>query len=756
MRLSARALLFGLANLGFAWSAVALATVPWWPVYRDGHFVLAVAGAVFLASIPAVVGTVLRWPSWAVLLGAALVFSASGVQLAVPAQATAGGLLPSVDGLRDLALGSALGWRRLVTITVPVGDYQSLLVPLYFAVFATTAASVSLALRLRRGELGALPVLLLFAAGVAFGPAVADVPAPAALAETVVLLLWVVWRRARRRGALERGRAPAADAVVRGGALRTVRILATATVILLVASGASLAATSSLPPSTDRVVLRTVVEQPFDPRQYASPLASFRSNLKDGRADRTMLEVRGLPSGARIRIATLDSYDGVVYAVGASAVDDASGTFTRVPTSVDRTGQTGRRISVRMRVLGYRGVWLPTVGDLASVRFTGDDAARARDAFFFNRTTGTGAVLGGMRAGDDYATTAVLPRARSLESLGGVAPGGSQVPEIRVYPDGLSVKLDSYVRGIDGTGAQLVAAIQGLRREGYISHGLSDAEPPSRSGHSRDRITELLTAQRMIGDAEQYAVAAALMARQLGFPARVVYGFAPGEAGTVRVTGSDISAWIEVDTAQFGWVTVDPVPPVRPIPDEQPKQPTQISRPQTPVDPPPDEPQVRDPETPPDTTQDQAQEDPALVALLAGLRVAGVALGLAALIALPLIVVVATKAVRRRRRRRSGPPVERITGAWDEFRDEALDYGYAPAGRLTRIEFADRVGLEQPRTLAAVVDRAVFAPDAPGAAEAERVWSALGEITDSLGRGLTRRQRIRARISLRSLRRRRK
>ena len=31
----------------------------------------------------------------------------------------------------------------------------------------------------------------------------------------------------------------------------------------------------------------------------------------------------------------------------------------------------------------------------------------------------------------------------------------------------------------------------------------------------------------MVGDGEQYAVAAALMAREIGFPARVVVGYLP-------------------------------------------------------------------------------------------------------------------------------------------------------------------------------------------------------------------------------------
>ena len=114
--------------------------------------------------------------------------------------------------------------------------------------------------------------------------------------------------------------------------------------------------------------------------------------------------------------------------------------------------------------------------------------------------------------------------------------------------------------------------IDGLKTNGYVSHGVSPDEPQSRSGHAADRITQLLTDQRMIGDQEQYAVTAALMAQQLGFPARVVFGFAPKRIRRERpVRGDDVSAWIEVGTAQFGWVDLDPTPPVREIPPEVPE-----------------------------------------------------------------------------------------------------------------------------------------------------------------------------------------
>ncbi|RIJ53004.1 transglutaminase-like domain-containing protein, partial [Clavibacter phaseoli] len=198
-------------------------------------------------------------------------------------------------------------------------------------------------------------------------------------------------------------------------------------------------------------------------------------------------------------------------------------------------------------------------------------------------------------------------------------------------PDGATAGgADAGVGTSASPGAQLVAAISALRADGYVSHGVGDA-PFSRSGHSAERIADLLTTRPMLGDAEQYAVAAALMADDLGFPVRVVMGFAPGEAavrdaagGPVPITGSDVTAWIEVDTASSGWVAVDPNPPVRDVPDALPDEPTEVARPQTVLPPPVEEQAEPEDRTPPDAGRDDRPEaDPALQAVLAAARVAG-------------------------------------------------------------------------------------------------------------------------------------
>jgi len=599
-----------------------------------------------------------------------------------------------------------------------------------------------------------LPPIAMFIAAIAFGPEVVPWPVPLALGMLAVVLLWLIWRRWRRRRESIRSLARATDGqAVDVDSAFGVRNLVAGGALLAVAATASIGAATVLPPTGDRDVLRTEIQQPFDPRDYPSPLAGLRRYLRDDRVDDTMFTVAGMPANARIRIATLDSYDGVVYAVGSDEVDSASGSFVRIPSGVDQSAVDGTQVEVDVTIEDYTGVWLPTIGQFESVGFGGDRAGRLRDAFYYNDVSATAAVIGGLASGDTYRLDAVIPSQPSEAQLAGATPGSAEVPRLDALPDELALKLDTYVEGVADPGGRLVAALGGMKEEGYISHGLSEDEPPSRSGHASDRITELFTAPRMIGDAEQYAVAAALMARQLGFPARVVFGFVPQSPGDpARVRGSDVAAWIEVDTAEYGWVTLDPVPEVRPIPEEEPEDPTQVARPQSIVPPPPDRPDANQDQSTPDSEQDEPDAlDPVLQAILAALRIAGLVLGVAGVLTAPFLFIIAAK-IRRRRLRRTAPDtLQRIRGGWDEFADTVIDHGYAPPSSATRSELAAVVGTLPSRVLAAVADRAVFAPDDPQPDDADHVWDAVGELRAVLDGNVNRRGRIKALISLRSL-----
>ena len=748
-----------IVNTLVLWVTIAIATAVLWPIYQGTEILVLVAVTTVAASAIAIFGAVFRWPAPVVLFVTFAAFVLLGVPLAVPQEALFG-VFPSLEGLRQLFAGVALGWKQLLTITLPVGNYQALLVPPFVMVLVLVVVALTLALRSRFGGLAVLAPVVVFVVGVVFGPESATLPVELTLALAFTCLLWLMWRRwyARRRSievfAREAAASGGSDSAIAASDYRIVgvRTVVSGIVILALAGGAATAAALVIPPDGRRSVLRTSIEQPFDPRDYVSPLAGFRSYLLDDSANKVLFSIDGLPDDSRIRIATLDSYDGVVYAVGSAEVNSASGSFTRVPFRYDQSGVSGEQLDLDVSIVGYTGVWMPTVGKLESVEFTGSRTTNLRDSFYYNDTSGTAAIVGGLREGDGYRLEAIVPDEPAESSLPGVQPGSATVPALGALPAELEGVLSEYIDGVDGAGARLVAMIDGLKANGYISHGGVD-EPASRSGHSADRVTQLLTDQRMIGDAEQYAVTAALMARQLGFPARVVFGFVPSSNGdSAEITGDDVSAWIEVDTEQYGWVTIDPVPPVRDIPDEEPEDPTVVSRPQPVVPPQVTDPVERPVVTPLDSAPDEQQELPGwLVVLLTVARIlGGVALVLLVILA-PFLLVLVAKWRRRRARRRAPTPLARIRGGWQEYADAVVDHGYEPPSSATRREIAATVGGGKSAVLAAVTDRAVFSPIDPAPEDADKVWRAVTELNAKLDADRTRWERVKARISVRSL-----
>jgi hypothetical protein len=733
-------------------AAIGVAATALWPVYRTGAFVVLVAVAAVLGCGIAVVGAVRRWPAWLVGLTTIGGYLLVGVPLAIPGRALYG-VLPSLTGLAELVPATALGWKQLVTIVLPVGSYQALLVPALILVLLTSVVGLSVALRSRAAELALLAPGLLFLAGIALGPSQATAPTLLGLALFTVLVLWLLWLNLeRRRGRLlisaTAARPPAADRRV--GAARSVVAAALA---LTVAILAGTVAAVALPPTAARDVLRTRVAAPFDARAYPSPLSAFRNYLQPDLADTVLFEVEGLPAGGRIRLAALDDYDGVVYAVGsadAAAAGPDSGTFTRLPYRLDQSAVRGDEVTVTVAIREYAGVWVPGVGALERIEFTGATAAARQESFVYNDLGGTAAVVSGLERGDSYTSTAVVPAL--VGDLADALPGSAVLPPAAVLPDGLEEALAGFRRPGDSPGRSLQAMLDFLATTGYVSHGTA-GEPVSRSGHGADRIAELLDDQPMLGDAEQYAVTAALMARQIGFPARVVVGFVPAAEGeTAPVTGADASAWIEVQTQADGWVALDPNPPVREIPDRQPDDPAPVSRPQTVLPPPApdtaDQPEPSQPESqaidPPDA------EEPFWAAIRLIVTIAAWSILGLGILAAPLVAIVLAKWRRRRRRRLAPHPIDRIVGGWQDFVDSVTDHGVPVPPLATRTELAGAVGGVRALWLAGEVDRAVFAPDGATQIDPDGIWVSVRELQNSLRSGLTRRDRLRALLSVRS------
>ncbi len=746
-------------NIVLALVTTGLAAASFWPIYQDAAFITMLTVTLAVGAAIALCAAVFHWPS--VVVGGAVVaaYFVLGVPLAIPSEASAG-FLPTGPGLASLVTATWASWKQLVTISLPVGSYQTLLVPAFILTLLSIVVGLTVALRAKHGELAAIPPVLLLGTGIMLGPGSSSLPIGLTLGLMAILLVWLIWFRWQRRSASIGLLAEHTGVLVetpRERRFAGARTVAGAAVILIVAGVAGTAAAVVLPARGARQVVRTAIEQPFDPRAYASPLSGFRRYLEPAETDVPMLTVTGIPPDRRVRIATLDTYDGIVYSVGTDQVSSASGSFARVPYRLEQSGVNGTKDVLSVTVRGYSGVWVPGSGQLQQITFTGGNTEALAGSFYYNDTSGTGAVTRGLQPGDAYTMDAVVKPLFTPADLVDAEPGTASVPRPAVVPDELTQALQKYSSAQTGPGAKLAAALKGLQAGGYISHGIGANEPVSRSGHGADRITQLLTDDPMVGDQEQYAVTAALMARQLGFPARVVVGFvAPAAASTqgpVTLTGANISAWIEVQTRGAGWVTVDPTPPIRPIPPKQPDTPTQISRPQTNVLPPVDDTQSQRDE-PPQAQVDNSNQnnpDPLLATILAVLTVVGWSLLGIAIVSAPFLAIVGAKWRRRTLRRTAPTAVDRISGGWREFADAAIDHGYDPPPAATRSELARTVGGSRSAALASVADRAVFSPTAPSPEEADTVWRAVDDLRRALGKRQTLWRRFVALISLRSL-----
>lgn len=727
------------------------------PAYGSAAPVVAAAVG---AAVPATVCAVLqRWslPGWLAVPAIPLGVLVLGALVVAP-QDRILGVVPSPAALAVVVRGSVDGWRDLLTVATPTGGSGSLLVPpLLIAAAGATLAGVLLGTRRPAVALvGPASATVGFAL---FGDSVVDPWMVVVVGAGLLMagLSWVVWiggraaRRAERAAAaqLAQDRVAGADGVV---GLRRAVVAGT---ILVLAAGATAAV--GFGGSTDRAALREAVRAPIDPTVFDSPLALFRSYTKD-RADDVQLVVQGLPTGARLRLAALDDYDGRQF-----RISDTSGPFVRIGPDRPAPPNTAA-VPVTVQVKDYRGPFLPLPGPIVALDFTGPRADELTADLRYSAAASTGLLPGGWQADDGYHVVAAVPARPGADALAAARPQAVPMPPGPAVPDLVRSATDRYIAGTTSPAQQVEAIRAGLVADGFFSHGVS-GEPISPAGHGLDRLISMVGTGPMVGDQEQYAALMALMVRSIGIPARVVVGFVPSgpAAGEVALQGRDLTAWVEVPFEGFGWVAFDPSPPAdKPLTDSQER--AQTERREVAVEVPPALPQVppdsvdnasadQHPEDapPPEAAADDSYMPTLLLAML------GWTLLVLAVFAAPIVAILAIKARRRRRRLAAARPADRITGGWQELVDTAVDAGYRPVAWHTRSEVARDlagVGVLQVEWLAPAADAAQFSPTPIDDDRARRYWREVDDRNAELLGGLGVWRRWRARLSLASLRRR--
>ena len=658
------------------------------PVFGDGAGLRAAGAGCAVGLLIAAASTRWRWDALSTLAAVLAAHLLGGGAAALPTT-TAHGVVPTALTIQTLVIQTVRSWKDLLTLMPLASAYVGPAVMPWLSGLLCSLAAGLLTVRARRPMLGTAPIMLLGALGIAFGPTGVRPAVWPAVAWFAAVLAWWAWIGSRM--SLESGEdirvgrtavgLTMTRTATRGASravARTGRRIVVAALTLALAGGTGLAATAGLGP-WQRVVGRDLITPPLDARQYPSPLAAFRHYTSD-LEETTLVQVAGLPEGARLRLAAMDVYDGTTFTMSPAGTHPGDGYLsvgTRMPAFDVPDGSAAAQMTISSS--GLLGPWVPTTGAVTALTFTGGGAAAQQDGLHLDRWA-QALLTTGPTASMTYSLDTMVTPDWSDGQLQGVdapPPRG----EDRHVPQAVS-DLATRVAGSEQTPLGRARAIERyLTTNGYYSNEDTAA---SRPGHRSDRLQRMLEADQLIGDDEQYAALMALMLHSLGVNARVVMGLYPPDGGqSATLHGGDVHAWVEVEFDGVGWQTFDPTPPYDQTPQTEVTKPRSVPQPQVLQPPePPDAPI----ELPPSTSDKPAgQQNDEGRSLPWGI-IGAVGAGLLLLVG-PVVLIVAAKALRRRRRRRA-EPARALTGSWDEVVDLATDAGIDVPVHLTRQEAA--------------------------------------------------------------------
>ncbi|WP_156388628.1 DUF3488 and transglutaminase-like domain-containing protein [Nocardioides sp. Root151] len=646
------------------------------------------------------------------LLVAPVVYIVVGTMAAMRGDQPIG--LPSPDAMAGLLAGTITAPGDFLT-TIPPVDATGGVMVLPFAIgFLSAGAAGWMALRTRRAVAPVAPMLIALVLSIMLGTA-----EPGRLEFRSIVFagvaLWWISVRATRSDDIENGN--------RGQLLRalTTSLLVGAIAVGLTALGLTTSGDgkgADLEP--DRAVLRGRVGSGTDVSGADNPLSDFRrynprpAVLGKDVFNDTLLRIKGLRPGTRLRFVTLDEYDGSTWSAGNRTVpgaDDAL--FQRIGTEIDPQ-RRGKSVTVNVEVLKpYGSNWLPLAGELTSLSFDYSDGRAQREDVRYNLATDAAYVSGGVGAGDDYTFTAVLPKDDLRPNARGFQTDGQLQPDGRF----LDLFLFPWFKSSLTPMERVRSVARYLHKNGRYSDGVLPTERQYSAGHDEQRLGfDFVASDQIVGNDEQYAAAMALLANRLAVPARVVVGALVPKGG--RVKGKDVKAWVEVRVADGSWRTLETSTFMSRRPPK--RTDAEVERPAEHLA---EEGESADLGKPGDQANGQQRRDSGAP----GTGTNGRDLRSRLPLLLPLLGLVPwlipfTKWLRRRRRRMSGrghwsaPWV----GGWREVVDTARDLGATLPVASTRMEQAEALG--HGRSLALAADAVIYAREPDEASSAEVFW----------------------------------
>ncbi len=785
--------------------AIFLAAFPALHAYRVADDTAVLAGAAFASTLISV--AVARW--WRRPASWSYVLSLAGL---VALLVVSGGIHPE-EMLRQFVQGP----NRLVTETLPLSGPRTILTALVVATWVCGAASAELTARLPAVRPAALagvvfPLgLFVLTYSVASAAPHRDVVAGPLLFVTLALLAVI------RRYQAESATTLVADAWVDGSPVSAnpglrhmlVGVLAagllTGSLVLIVPA---LPGMANSPATIHRspTLSPSIVVDPVD------AMAEFRDSQPAASARNVMSVKLSRETTGYLGMGVLDDYDGATWRFDTTFIP----TGGRVPLlsggnqSVDLSSTVTQRFDVEaglpipflpaldrpVEISGLTaevdpvtGMILPFRASSGGYRYVVTSQAASVSVGRIPPADGvyTAAGPANLELPPD-SVTALTASLKFLAGLTGERPAPT-VAFIQAAVDALHAKerrIDPTIAGVDGATSSATSAPpttppapttsvkpasspkaghgkkkSSSKRPGPVATTTTTVPPVNNfGGTSLSEVIQAVTVDRA-ATPEQFATFLAMVARDLGVPARVVTGFrlvasSEGETlapGSYQVTNRQAWTWVEIPVAGVGWVAVDPSPDGA----------TGV------VEPPPE--QVQAPATTLPPRQANAVPKSEIAGAHALAHRANITIrrahhlsnwiwalvALAGAIGLLVLVGPVQAGVRRywrRRSRQSADPALRAIGAWLEMLDGLSCAGMRPSPGLTNSEIAAEAGIhfgpEVADPLAEVgqmAERAIFSSgEWSDPAASDRAWLLRRNVLASLRQGMDRRQRLRSKL----------
>jgi transglutaminase-like putative cysteine protease len=743
-----------------------VAVAPFSTLFASQVFLWYAIGAAVLALVVAAVCS--RWPFLLTLL---IAVAALAVYLCFVVFHIG---VPLLSDFGDVWTGVTNSWHEMLGTSLPAVSTPTLLTLPVVMAWAAAFIGVELAARTRLVALVALPALAVFLLGLLL---TGQRPNESVWAPLVLLggaLAVVLIRANAAEPATRAGSDVTVRATMAAGAPqpRVPNYLRVGIPLLIAVTAIGVLVGVGLPfvNHDNRVDIREQYRPPDVKFDGVTPLERLSAELNDP-ANPLMFNIKVTePADTkvdRVRIATLDKFDGAVW--------NSSASFTKVGEELP-TGppQPAKTTSVSENVTlgpGYRADLQGTTpdGGVADGAFLPEldrPSSIAGDNLLFDRQTGLVVVQPGPDAGYRYAITSAVPVVPPDATLDSAPTGNdpsvsadAQLPTDTAVPQ----EILDYANQPDFNKPSAYESLKAMEADLKSNHFGYNAQ--SVPGHSYAVLQRLLAvppdnnpSTNRTGDAEQYASAFAVLARVKGLPSRVVVGYrldpAKVSAGTeIPVMSHDIHAWAEVNLRGIGWVPFDP---------------TNVSNSMTPTPPPTTVP------SPDNKTQNSNPQAATKVPKSTGTPSCDVVanpncgtdetiliwwpfLLLGLVVLLPIGIVVA-KRLRRRRRRRHGPPAQRVVGAWRETADRFSTLGMPASRAMTPMELVESYGpvagdgpAQRVAEFGPVLDHTLYDEEEPSEHLVDSAWDAEAGVADALKETTSRMQRIRASIDPRPL-----